>query len=89
MPTRRIQLFALLLGIVFLVAQFHLCADLTPNTLGSHNCPFCVAAAAAVVTQLPSITLVPILDRLETRIVSCNVSSEASRATSPRAPPSL
>lgn len=87
MPTRRIQLFALLLGMVFLVAQFHFCADLTSNPMGSHDCPFCAAADSAIVTQVPRIILVPILNPLESWAVSFNVCSEPPSATSPRAPP--
>ena len=87
MASRRLRLFALLLGSVFLAAQLHFCADLSAGPIGSHGCPFCTGAASAIVTPLPSITLVPVLNRFESLAVLFNIPSPAPRATSPRAPP--
>jgi hypothetical protein len=87
MPIGRLQLSVLLLGIVFLAAQFHFCADLKSNPMGSHDCPFCAAADSAIVTQMPSVILVPILNSLESWAVFLNLFPEPPRATSPRAPP--
>lgn len=75
----------LLLGIVFLAGQFHVCADPT----ATHVCPFCTTAGSAILIPAPSISLVPVLDRLEVAAVAFEVSAEAPRTTSPRAPPTL
>jgi hypothetical protein len=80
---------ALLLGVVFLTAQFHFCADLTSDPTSSHTCPFCTAAGSAMVAQSPSVVIVPVTNRLENRAVVFLISTAIPRATSPRAPPSL
>jgi hypothetical protein len=87
--TSRIRILALLLGIVFLAAQFHFCADLTSGPTGSHICPFCTAAGSAMVAQSPRVAIVPVVNRLENRAVVFFFSAAIPRATSPRAPPSL
>ena len=80
---------ALLLGIVFLGAQFHFCADLTATPSASHICPVCSTVGSVVATQTPSIAIVPVTDRLEVAPLLVPVSMEFPRATSPRAPPAL
>jgi hypothetical protein len=85
----RLRILALLLGIVFLAAQFHFCADLTSDPASSHICPFCTAAGSAMVEQSPSVAIVPIVNRLENPAVVFLISAAIPRATSPRAPPSL
>jgi hypothetical protein len=87
--TSHIASLALLLGIVFLVAQFHFCADLTSNPYSSHVCPFCSVAGSAIPTQPPSVAIVPVMNRLENPAVVFIISAAIPRATSPRAPPSL
>ena len=87
--SQRIRILALLLGIVFLGAQFHFCADLTATPSASHICPICSAVGSVVVVQSPSIAIVPVVNRLELAPLIVSVSSAAPRATSPRAPPSL
>jgi hypothetical protein len=77
--------FVLLLVIVFLAGQFHVCAD--PSA--THVCPFCTMAGSAILTPTPSISFIPILDRLEVAAVAFEVSADAPRYVSPRAPPAL
>jgi hypothetical protein len=87
--TQRIRILALLLGIVFLGAQFHFCTDLTVAPSASHFCPICSTAASVVATQSPSIAIVPVTNRLEVAPLAVSVTSAVPRATSPRAPPAL
>ena len=86
---RHIRILALLLGVIFLGAQFHFCADLTASPSASHICPVCSTAASVVATQSPVIAVVPVINRLEFTPLIISVSSAVERATSPRAPPSL
>jgi hypothetical protein len=87
--THRICVLAVLLGIVFLGAQFHYCSDLTATPSASHICPVCSAVGSVVTTQTPSIAMVPVLNRLEVAPLFISVFSAVPRATSPRAPPAL
>jgi hypothetical protein len=87
--TQRIRVFALLLGIIFLGAQFHFCSDLTSTPSASHICPICSTTGSVVATQSPSIVIVPIADRLEVTPLVVSVSSAVPRALSSRAPPAL
>ena len=87
MASKQLGPFALVLAMVFFGAQFHSCADLTSGPCYSHDCPFCTAAASAIVTPLPSITVVLVLNRFESPAVFFGVPTPAPRATSPRAPP--
>src|SRR6267142_4660675 len=87
--TDRVRVLVLLLGIVFLAAQFHFCADLTVTSWASHFCPTCSTVGSVVATQTPSIAIVPVIDRLELPLLVASVFSAVPRATSPRAPPSL
>jgi hypothetical protein len=84
----RIRFLALLLGIVFLAAQFHFCADLTSDPYSLHICPFCTVAGSAILMRPPSIAIMPIVSRLERTAVVFDISYAVPRATSPRAPPS-
>jgi hypothetical protein len=86
---QRIRVLAFLLGIVFLGAQFHFCADLTATPSVSHLCPICSTVGSLVATQTPSIAMVPVLNRLEVTPLVVFDLSAAPRATSPRAPPAL
>jgi hypothetical protein len=81
------RLLALLLGIVFLGAQLHFCADLTSAPSGTHICPVCSTVGAAVVTPSLSITIVSLVKPLEVPAGTPTGSQEIPRATSPRAPP--
>lgn len=86
---QRIRVLAFLLGIVFLGAQFHFCADLTATPSASHLCPICSTVGSLVATQTPSIAMVPVLNRLEVTPLVVFDLAAAPRATSPRAPPAL
>jgi hypothetical protein len=79
----------LLLGIIFLAAQFHFCADLTSDPGGSHPCQLCSTAGAAVTTQTLDLAVVPVVNRLEVFVSTLSRSAEVRRFTSPRAPPAL
>ena len=83
------RLCALLLGIIFLAAQFHFCADLTVTPSASHLCPICSTVGSVVATQTPSVAMVPVLNRLEVTPLVVFDLSAVPRATSPRAPPAL
>ena len=87
--TRNIRILALLLGVIFLGAQFHYCADLTATPSASHICPVCSAVGSVVATQSPVIAIVPVMNRLEVAPLLVSVSSAVPRGTSPRAPPAL
>lgn len=87
--THRIRILALLLGVIFLGAQFHFCKDLTATPSASHICPICSTAGSVVATHSPSIAIVPVTNRLEIASAVISVSFAFPRATSPRAPPSL
>ncbi len=87
--TQRVRVFALLLGIIFLGAQFHFCTDLTAAPSASHVCPLCSTAGSVVATCSPSIALVPVANRLEVAPLLVSASSALPRDISPRAPPAL
>jgi hypothetical protein len=87
--TQRIRILALLLGVIFLGAQFHFCTDLTATPSASHICPVCSTAGSVVATQSPVISVVPVTNRLEVAPTLVSISSAVPRATSPRAPPAL
>src|SRR5216683_8029405 len=85
----RIRILALLLGVLFLGAQFHFCADLTAAPSASHICPVCSTAGSVLAAQPPVIAIVPATNRLEVSTLAVLVTSAVPRATSPRAPPAL
>ena len=85
----KLRICALLLGLVFLAAQFHFCADLTSANGTSHFCPFCATAGAAVATSVPSISLAPANAPVELTPAQVLASAEVWFSIVPRAPPSL
>ncbi|SRR5258707_8859808 len=85
--TQRIRILGLLVGIIFLGAQFHFCTELTAAPSASHICPLCSTAGSVVATQSPIIAIVPVTNRLEVSPVLVSLSSAIPHATSPRAPP--
>ncbi len=87
--TRRIPTLALLLGVIFLGAQFHYCADLTSAPSASHLCPVCSTVGSMVTTETPEIAVAPVTSRFEVAPLLFAEFSSVPRATSPRAPPSL
>ena len=85
----KVRLCALLLGIIFLAAQFHFCTDLNSSPSGSHPCQFCSTAGSAVTTPTLDLAVVPVVNRLEVFAKIQAPSVEVQRSTSPRAPPAL
>ena len=85
----KIRVFALLLGLIFLAAQFHFCADLSAGNSSGHFCPFCSTAGAALATHVPFLGLAPAAVRLEARPAEMPVPSEVALSLSPRAPPAF
>jgi hypothetical protein len=83
----RTRVCAVLLGIIFLAAQFHFCADLNSGPSGSHPCQLCSTAGSAVTTEALALAVVPVVDRLEVFLTILSPSVEVQRTTSPRAPP--
>lgn len=86
---KKARFWALLLGIVFLAAQFHFCADLNSGPAGSHPCQICSTAGTAVTTTAVNLAVIPVVHRLEVFAQVFAPALEVSRATSPRAPPAL
>ena len=82
----RVRLVALLLGIIFLGAQFHFCADLAASP-STHFCPVCSMASSAVAPQSPGVAILPATNRLEVVSLVLAVSLAFPRAVCPRAPP--
>jgi hypothetical protein len=87
--THRIRILALLIGVIFVGAQFHFCMDLMVAPSASHICPVCSTAGSVVATLSPNIAIVPVTNRLEVAPLVGSASSAVPRATSPRAPPIL
>jgi hypothetical protein len=86
---RRTLFLILLLGAVFLSAQFHFCADLTGTPSASHICPVCSTVGSAVATPSPSIAIIPVVNRLEILAPFVSAPVDFLRTISPRAPPAL
>ena len=84
-----VRIVALLLGIIFLGAQFHFCTDMSASPSATHFCPVCSVVGSAVTTQSPTVALIPAANRLEVASLVLAVSSAFPRAVSPRAPPAL
>ena len=80
---------SLLLLLLVVGAQLHLCADFTPGNSGTHVCQLCATAGQAIVAQVLLADFSPIASRLEATSDQMNFSSLSFRFTSPRAPPSL
>jgi hypothetical protein len=90
MPHKNMRLaLVLLLGIVFLAGQLHFCADGVSEPYATHVCPFCATAGSAILTSTPSISIIPVLKGFEVAYIVLEISSDAPRITSPRAPPAL
>jgi len=87
--SKKAGFWALFLGIIFLAAQFHLCADLNSGPGGSHFCQLCSTVGSVVAAQSLHLSIVPVTRRIEVFTSVIFVSVEFSRATSPRAPPAL
>src|SRR5260221_9277885 len=85
--THCIRILALLLGIIFLGAQFHFCTDLTAVPFASHVCPVCSTAGSATPAAAPINSIVPIMNPPETASFGVFGSSPGPRATPPPSPP--
>ena len=85
--TKRVYFLAILLGVVFLGAQLHCCADLSPSSAASHFCPICSTAGTAIAAPSPIITMVPAINRLVVIRVVASVPVVVFRNVAPRAPP--
>lgn len=83
------RFIALVLGVIFLAAQFHVCADLAANVDSTRICPVCSAAVSVVQAHSPGIAIAPLVSRLEVFAVLLFVSLELPHASSPRSPPAL
>jgi len=79
---------ALLLALVFLLVQFHFCADLSAGT-NTHFCPVCSTAGAAIATHVPSVGIVQAVSRLEIIPLQIEIVTTVETSISPRAPPTL
>ena len=85
----KLRFYALLLGLIFLAAQFHFCADLTSTAAASHFCPYCATTGAAIAASAPSISLAPAQAPVEFSPSQVFASADAWFNVAPRAPPSL
>ena len=83
------RILALLLGMIFLGAQFHFCTDVPGSASATHWCPVCSVAGAALAAESPTVAMIPATDRVEVVSPVLTVSSAFPRAVSPRAPPTL
>ena len=85
--TKRVYFLALLLGVVFLGAQLHCCADLNSSTTDSHFCPICSTAGTAIATPSLIMAMAPAINRLVVVSVMPTVPAVVFRNVAPRAPP--
>jgi len=85
--TKRVYILAVLLGIVFLGAQLHCCADLNSGLTDSHVCPICSTAGTAIATPSMILAMVSAIDRLEVFGKMDPVPVVVLRDVAPRAPP--
>ena len=89
LTTNKAKILALMLGLVFLAAQFHFCADLNAGGTGTHFCPFCSTTGSVIATPIPIIVVMPLVVRLEVILAPSTISPEVAPSISPRAPPSI
>lgn len=88
-PSKQAKILALLLGIIFLVAQLHCCVDLNSRTVDSHVCPICSATGAAIATASLILAMVPAINRLVIFVMTTTVPVVVLRSVGPRAPPAV
>jgi hypothetical protein len=77
---------SLLLAFLFLLAQFHFCADLSSGN-NTHFCPFCSTAASAITSQALGLGITPAGIRLEIATPQIEIATTLASSISPRAPP--
>src|SRR5882762_3487492 len=73
--SQRIRILALLLGVIFLGAQFHFFTNLTATPSASHLCPVCSTAGSVLAAESPNTAIVPITNRLEVVPLVASISS--------------
>ena len=78
-----------MLALAFLLAQFHLCADLSAGGNNTHFCPFCSTAASAITSHPPVLGIAPAVIRLEIAAPQIEIATTVAPSISPRAPPAL
>ena len=83
------KLCALLLALVFLLAQLHFCADLNDGSNRQHFCPVCSTAAAAIATNAPLLGPASAVIRLEITASQIEIATTMVASIAPRAPPTL
>ena len=82
-----LPLLAIALVLIFVVAQFHYCADLDTSPSGSHLCPVCAAATTIIVAQPPAVPLAHTSNRLVACAESRFVVAPLPRELASRPPP--
>ena len=87
--TAKLRLCVVLIGLVFLAAQFHLCTELTSANGTSHFCPYCATTGAAIAPSAPSLVLAPANAFVEFAPKLVPASTDICFSIAPRAPPSL
>jgi hypothetical protein len=87
--THKMRICALLLALIFLTAQFHLCADLNAGSNAAHFCPYCLNSVSDVVPGSTDVGVVLTMVRLEVSLKSVVVSAGVPLVISPRAPPAV
>ena len=83
----KLRLVALLLGLIFLAAQFHACLDYQAGPPGSHICPICTPGAWAVPAPAIAAPAAGHVARLEVTRSRTVTLASIPLAISPRAPP--
>src|SRR2546425_11001943 len=83
----KLRCVALLLGVIFLAAQFHACVDYQSGPSGSHICPICTPGAWAVPAPAIAAPAAGHVARLEVSRLCTSAPTAIPRSTSPRAPP--
>ena len=83
------KLCALLLALVFLLAQLHFCADLNGGSNNQHFCSVCSTTAAAIATDAPLLGLAEAVIRLEIAAPQIEIATTVATSISTRAPPTL
>lgn len=85
----RLRLVAVLVGIIFLGAQFHFCAEFQPGPCASHVCPVCTTALWAIPASAVTMPTAAALGRIEVSRWPASLLTRIPHAISPRAPPVL
>ena len=87
--THPLRIIVLLLGVIFLAAQFHSCVDLTSGPPNSHLCPICSTTGSALLTPSATFVITSAVCRLVVLAVVAPIFFSMPRLISPRAPPAV